>query len=54
VTLKIISRQDLCRLQRHFVCVSRIEWWQVDVLSHFIRKTHTKWRSRWHNAWRKM
>jgi len=21
---------------------------------HFIRKTHAKWRSRWHNTWCKM
>jgi len=34
------------------VCVLRTEWRQVDSFTHFIRKTHTKWRSRWRNAWR--
>ena len=53
VTLKLTSltRYVIVNL---ILCVLRSEWWQVDLSTHFIRKTNTKWRQRWRHAWREM
>jgi len=47
MTLKIISQYAVRHLERHFVCVLRIEWRPIHGFRHLFRKTHTKWRSRW-------
>ena len=51
-----VSAGDYVILKIIYMCFTNwmVYWCYVVVFRHFIRKTHTKWSSRWRNAWREM